>query len=260
VRTEEITILILTYNEAPNLMRCLDRLRWANQVLLLDSGSTDETVMLAGRHPGMRVMSRTFATHAQQWNFGLDQMMTPWVLALDADYILPENFLNELQSLQPNDDVVALFAQFRYCIFGRPLRCTLYPPRAVLFRKDRCRYIQDGHTQQLEINGRVSTLNSVIDHDDRKSLSHWLWSQDRYARLEAAKLLETPAAQMRLQDRLRQKIVLAPALVFFYTLFGKGLILDGWPGWYYVFQRTLAEIILSLRLLETKLNPSTSVR
>jgi hypothetical protein len=99
----------------------------------------------------------------------------------------------------------------------------------------------------------------VIDHDDRKSLSHWLWSQDRYARLEAAKLLETAAAQLRLQDRLRRKIVLAPALVFFYALFGKGLILDGWPGWYYAFQRTLAEIILSLRLLEAKLNPSTSV-
>ena len=54
-------------------------------------------------------------------------------------------------------------------------------------------------------------------------------------------------------DRVRQWIIVAPALVFFYTLLGKGLILDGWPGWFYVFQRTVAEMILSLRLIEEKL-------
>jgi hypothetical protein len=55
------------------------------------------------------------------------------------------------------------------------------------------------------------------------------------------------------QDRIRRQIIFAPALIFFYTLFGKGLIFDGWPGWYYVFQRTLAEVLLSLRLIEQKL-------
>ena len=54
-------------------------------------------------------------------------------------------------------------------------------------------------------------------------------------------------------DKLRRKMVVAPFLVFFYTLLVKGLILDGWPGWFYVFQRTFAEIMLALRLLEKKL-------
>ena len=149
----------------------------------------------------------------------------------------------------------AYFARFRYCVFGHPLRGTLYPPRAVLFRKACCQYVQDGHTQQLQIEGQTGLLENVIDHDDRKPLSHWLWAQDRYAKLEAAKLAETPAAALTLPDRLRRKIILAPFLVCFYTLLAKGLILDGWPGWYYVFQRTLAEMLLSLRLLEEKLKP-----
>jgi hypothetical protein len=54
-------------------------------------------------------------------------------------------------------------------------------------------------------------------------------------------------------DRIRKKIVLAPLLVCFYTLFGQRLILDGWSGWFYVWQRTLAEMVLSLRLTEQKL-------
>jgi glycosyltransferase involved in cell wall biosynthesis len=249
----EITPLILTYNEAPNLARCLERLAWAKQIVVVDSGSTDETLEIAAGFPNVRVLHQPFDTHTQQWNFGVGQTSTLWVLALDADYILTATIAGELESWAPDEKTSAGFARFRYCIFGRPLRGTLYPPRAVLFRKDRCRYVQDGHTQRLQINGQTAVLDSVIDHDDRKPFSHWLWAQDRYALLEAAKLAGTSSDKMNLQDRLRRKILFAPALVFFYTLLGKGLILDGWPGWYYVFQRTLAEIILSLRLLEKKL-------
>lgn len=253
----EITPLLLTYNEAPNLRRTLARLAWAREILVVDSFSTDETLAILQSFPQVRVVQRKFDTHTQQWNFGLEHTNTPWVLALDADYVVPTDFAQELENWQPGETVSAAFARFRYCIFGRPLRGTLYPPRAVLFRKDRCRYVQDGHTQQLQINGATTFLNSVIDHDDRKPFSHWLWAQDRYATLEAAKLAGTPAAELSWPDKLRRKIILAPGLVFFYTLLGKGLILDGWPGWYYVFQRTLAEIILSLKLMERKFKPES---
>jgi hypothetical protein len=149
--------------------------------------------------------------------------------------------------------MVAYAVHFRYCVWGQPLRGTLYPPRAVFFQKDKCRYEQDGHTQRLKINGKIGWLNGRISHDDRKPLSHWLWAQDRYSTLEVGKLNSTPVAQLNFPDRLRRRIVLAPPLIFLYTLFGKGLILDGWPGWFYVFQRTLAEIILSLKLIENRL-------
>jgi hypothetical protein len=96
-------------------------------------------------------------------------------------------------------------------------------------------------------------LAGRIDHDDRKPLDRWFGEQIKYTRQEAKFLLATPDVELKWADRIRRKIILAPALVFFYTLLVKGLILDGWPGWFYVFQRTLAEIILSLRLIEEKL-------
>jgi glycosyltransferase involved in cell wall biosynthesis len=250
---EVITPLILTFNEAPNLRQTLQKLTWARQIVVVDSFSTDETEEVAKSFVQVRFVQRKFDTHSAQWNYGLDLCSTLWVLSLDADYVLSEELVRELQSWQPTDSGVAWYARFRYCIQGRPLRGTLYPPRAVLFRKDRCRYEQDGHTQRLEIEGGTGWLQGYIDHDDRKPLDHWLAQQSRYALLEAKHLLETPAAELNRADRIRRKVILAPAFVFFYTLLGMGLILDGWAGWFYVLQRVLAEIMLSLRLIEAKM-------
>ena len=248
----DITPLVLTYNEAPNIERCLTRLTWAREVVVIDSGSTDETCAIASRFPNVRILTRAFDDHTKQWNFGVHATNTLWVLACDADYVLCGGFEAELSSLDPGD-ADAFHAAFRYLIGGRPLRASLYPPRAVLFRKDRCRYEKDGHTQLLHIPGRSGNLATRIDHDDRKPLTRWFSSQDKYALLEAEKLLSLPASALRLQDRIRRTMILGPFFVLAYTLIARGTILDGWPGWYYTFQRVIAEVMLSLRLLEKRL-------
>ncbi len=91
----------------------------------------------------------------------------------------------------------------------------------------------------------------------------WLQEPNRCARWDAKHLLGTGGAEPRAlnrADRVRRKILLAPALVFGDTLLSRGLILDGWPGWYYVFQRTLAELVLALSLMEQKLKTETLKR
>ena len=240
-----VTPLVLSYNEQENIGRTLAALGWAAEVVLVDSFSTDCTLDIAcAAHPNVRVVQRRFDTHTAQWNFGLDQVQTPWVLSLDADYEVSPALHAEIARLQAPEDTAGYLARFQFRIFGRPLRATVYPPRVVLFRKDRARYRDDGHTQLLQVDGPVLPLASVIFHDDRKPLSRWLQSQDRYMLIEAPHLL---TAHLSRQDHLRRRGMLAPVVMFLYLLFGRGLILDGWPGWYYVFQRTLAEMLLALR-------------
>lgn len=248
----DITPLILTWNEEPNLRRCLDGLGWAERVVVVDSGSTDGTAAICAEYENVAILVRPFDNHTAQWNFGLDQVATPWVLSLDADYGVPEAFVSEMAALEPEAGEVAWYAPFRFLIHGRPLRGSLYPPRAVLFDRAKCRYVADGHTQRLDIAGPSGTMKTRLDHDDRKPLSRWFDSQLKYARLEAEKLLgeERPAG---LADRLRRMIWPAAPATFVYTLLVKGVILDGWPGWFYVLQRTYAELILSLILLERRL-------
>lgn len=246
----DITPLILTFNEAPNLRRTLDKLTWAAEILVVDSFSTDETLAIAGLFPQVRVVQRSFDTFANQCNFALGLVTTEWVLSLDADYVLSDQLVQDLERLTPEVDVAGYSVRFIYCIDGRRLRASLYPPRTVLYRKDRAQYYDEGHSHRVKIDGPVGPLHGVIYHDDRKPLDRWLHDQNKYTILESQNLLSTPLAKLKLPDRLRRAIVVAPALIFIYTLLAKGLILDGRPGWYYVFQRTLAETLLSLRLIQ----------
>jgi glycosyltransferase involved in cell wall biosynthesis len=251
MKLEEITALILTYNEAPNLARTLARLIWAHEVVVLDSFSADATKEIAAAFPNVRFAERSFDDHTTQWNHGLDLCHTEWVLALDADYVLGAGFEDELAGLNAAAD--AYDAGFRYLIFGKSLRASLYPPRAVLFAKSRCRYVQDGHTQLLHVPGELGHLGTKIDHDDRKPLTRWLSSQDKYALLEADKLAVANPAKLRLQDKLRLTCWAAVPASLIYTLLVKGTLWDGWRGWYYALQRILAEMLLALRLIERKM-------
>ncbi|NEU71596.1 glycosyltransferase family 2 protein [Hassallia byssoidea VB512170] len=253
---DEVTPLILTYNEAANIDRTLQHLSWAKKIVVIDSYSTDETLEILNSYLRVQLMQRKFDTHATQWNYGLEQVTSAWVLSLDADYIITDELTAEIASLPADGDIDGYFAFFKYCVFGKPLRGTILPPRQVIFRQEKAIYIDDGHTQLLKINGKSGMLSSYIHHDDRKPLSRWLWSQDRYMVIEAKKILETANSELSLGDRIRKQKVLAPFIVLFYCLIVKGGIFDGWHGWYYALQRILAEILLAIHLIEAeKLKP-----
>lgn len=250
---DQITPLILTYNEAPNIRRTVEKLLWAQRIVVIDSGSTDATPALLRRYPQIEVVEHAFADFASQSNFGLAQVNTPWVLSLDADYELSDALVAELASLTLADGLAGYRARFIYRIHGRPLRGTLYPPRTVLYRRDRARYHNEGHGHRVAVDGEVATLAGVIYHDDRKPLSRWLASQQRYAAAEARYLATTPSAKLKRGDRIRRMGWPAPIGVLLYTLFVKGCILDGWPGWYYALQRLAAETMIALAVVERRL-------
>lgn len=252
----DITPLILTFNEAPNLRASLSRLDWASRVVIIDSGSTDETLSIAAEFPSVIVLHRDFDHPTNQWMFGLSQVATAWTLSLDADYVLPHDFADHIQRLDPATATAGFETRFRYCVDGRPLRATLYPPRTVLFRTAASRFYRDGHTQRVAVEGDVELLPGYVEHDDRKPLARWCASQLRYASAEADKLCREPFSQLDWKDRLRRWYVVAPPLTFLYCLFQKGLLLDGWPGLYYTMQRVYAEMLLSLELLGRKVSPS----
>ena len=252
---DRITPVVLTYNEAPNIARTLEKLSWARDIVIVDSCSTDQTRDIAASFRNARVVERRFTTHAEQWNFGLNEtgITSDWVLALDADFVLTDDAVREMAALTPAPDVGGYRASFTYCINGTPLRSGVYPPVTVLYRRSGARYDQDGHTQRVRVNGAVVPLSARILHDDRKPLSHWIGAQVKYMRLEADKLVSAPAGSLRAVDRVRKMIVIAPPLMFAACLLGRGGIFDGMPGLFYALQRSAAELILSLSLIERRL-------
>lgn len=253
---DAITPIILTFNEAPNIGRTLEMLRWAKRVVVVDSFSTDETMDICAAFKNVSFLQRKFDTFADQCNFALTNVGTPWVLSLDADYELSAELLSEITSIVPDNTVKGYRARFVYRIFGRPLRSTLYPPRTVLYRRDQALYRNEGHGHRVEIQGSIKSLSGVIFHDDRKALYRWFSSQAKYAQQEADHLLTADPKALGLADKLRLMAWPAPILAGFYVLFGRGGIWDGPAGWYYTLQRVLAEILLALEIIDRRLRQS----
>ena len=251
---DQITPLILTYNEAPNIARALRGLSWAKDIVIVDSFSNDDTVEIAKSFPNVRVFQRAFDSHRNQWQFGLAEtgIRTAWVLALDADYVVSDELIAEIDKLQTNSQTTGYRASFVYCINGKKLRSGIYPPVTVLYRRDAASYIQDGHTQRVALAGAIEDLRAPLFHDDRKSLRHWFSSQARYTELEAQKLRAADPAELSLPDRLRRWRIVVPPAMLVYCLIVRGGILDGWAGFYYAFQRAMAELMLSHRLHGSK--------
>jgi glycosyltransferase involved in cell wall biosynthesis len=252
---DEITPLILTFNEQANLRATLEGVSWAKQILLVDSGSSDDTLLIAKDFPQVKVVHRVFDHFADQCNYGIAQIETEWVLSLDADYKCDQRFADELSRLDDSAD--GFSASFLYGIYGKALRASLYPPRVVLYRGRLARYQRDGHAHRVQVDGAIEKLSTAILHDDWKPLSSWLAAQVRYAHHEAVKLQATPTKQLGWKDRIRKRIIFAAPLTLVYCLFYKRLLLDGWRGVFYSLQRCFAELVLCLVLIEQKLKQTT---
>jgi glycosyltransferase involved in cell wall biosynthesis len=252
-----VTPVLLTYNEIQNISRTLSHLVWAKDIVVVDSGSTDGTLSVLASCPNVRVFERTFDTHANQWRYAVEEteIGTDWILRLDADYQVSDALVAEIEALNPNAPVSAYRISFDYAIFSHKLRSSLYPPNTVLLRRRSFSVRDKGHTEAWDINGPVATLRSVIVHDDWKPTGQWLIGQARYMQreLDFLRLDNTGLSRW-----LRLRPPLMPIAVFFYCLFGKGLLFNGRVGIFYTLQRTVAEATLSLMVLEERLRDGDS--
>lgn len=249
---DQITPIISTFNEAPNIERALNALTWAREVLVIDSFSDDQTLEICAQFDNVRVIQNQYSGPTDQSNFGLGQdIRSDWVMSMDADYIVTPALVKEIAGLAPTGDVKGFEIAFEYLINGRPLKGSLYPPRTSLYRRKSAHYQRDGHTQRVVIDGLVLTLVQTMQHDDRKPYRRWLASQRKYAAQEAQKLAGVNWQTLSWPDRLRYWGI-APLAVIPYTLFYKGLIFSGFAGVEYTWQRMIAEVYLQLARINLK--------
>jgi glycosyltransferase involved in cell wall biosynthesis len=244
------SVVILTLDEEKALPECLRSISGCDDVVVLDSGSADNTVAIA-KAAGARIFTRTFDTFAGQRNFAQRsiEFRHPWVLHLDADERMTDALIAECMDSSGRTDLDGFRVAPKMIFEGRWIRhCTDYPAYQARFvRAPGFEFIQAGHGQREAPNMRMGTLGANYLHDiSIYGEDSWLAKHRRYARAEALKTLEHPEheswrdiyssralVRRRALKRLSFSLPYRPTTRFIYQYFLRGGFLDGAQGLHY---------------------------
>lgn len=261
--TVPVSVIIPTLNEAKNLRRCLDHLEWADEVLVIDSGSSDDTVAIAHEYGAKVVNFKWNGQWPKKKNWALRHapMKHEWALIVDADeWIVPE-LADEIEKKLKSPTEVGFYVNRRFIFMGRWIKhCGYYPSWNLrLIKRGQGEYEQltgVGNTgsgdnevhEHVVPNGAVSYLKNDMLHLAFPSIYTFMEKHNRYSNWEAAvqfRKLHTASAAIGAELSRRRKLKdmsralpFRPTLRFLYSYLWKGGILDGQPG--YVFCRLLA--------------------
>jgi glycosyltransferase involved in cell wall biosynthesis len=271
-----LDVLIITYNEEANIARCLESVRWATEVFVVDSMSTDRTVETA-KSLGAKIYLHPFEGYAKQRNWALDSLpfSHDWVLMLDADERIPSALAEEVTQAIRNDGhgQAGFYLNRRHIFLGRFLRHGgLYPTWLLrLYKRQLVRFEERPMNEHAILEGAAGYLSQPFDHHDLRPLSDWVAKHNCYADLEADEYLRE-RFQGGYQDAIparfwgkqperkrwiklhvwnRLPLLLRPFLFFFRNYFLKGGFLDGKPGFiYHVLWSFWYQFLISVKIIE----------
>jgi glycosyltransferase involved in cell wall biosynthesis len=263
-----VSVLILTLNEEQNLPSCLASVAWCDDIVVLDSFSTDRTAELA-EASGARVIQRRFdnwSTH-QNWAVQNINFKHSWVFYLDADERCDDQLRKEVLAISEADQNVSAFRIRRKDYFwDRWLKhAQLYPTWLVrIFRPEKICYERLVNPVAI-VNGITNRLEGhLIHYPFSHGIAHWYTRHNNYSTMEAQDLMrevriKTDWLGLVRSDRLKQRKIIKqllyklpcrPVIMLFYLLFIRGAFLDGIPGIYYSFMRTSYEFMIDLKVIE----------
>ncbi len=222
----KISATIITCNEERKIARAIESLRCCDEILVVDSGSTDRTVEIAQKLDA-RVIESPWPGYSKQKNLAAAQAANDWILSLDADETLSEALEGEIWQLRKNGPEYDAYTMPRMAQYlGRwILHSGWYPDRKVrLYHRDKATWVGEFVHESVKVSGTVGHLKSNILHYTCESLSEHLRTLDRYTTLAAQELVSSgqPAAW--------HKLIVEPGWAFLRTYLFQLGFLDGLEG------------------------------
>jgi len=267
------SVLVLTLNEEMNLARCLESLRWSDDVVVFDSFSTDRTVEIAKQY-GARIVQRQFDNWSSHQNWAVSNIpfKYPWVYYSDADEVVTEELAATIDRIarDPSHEEVAYGVLRKEMLWGRWLRrSSMYPVWILrLFRPDKIRWERLVNPVAVIDGPSGKIADHIIHYSFSKGLTEWINKHTEYARFEAREALRTVRGGMEdfwgafsIKDPVRRRksikalsyhLPFRPFLRFFYMYILRMGCLDGLPGLTYCRLVAMYEYMIDLNVKEFK--------
>ncbi len=236
-----LSVTVITSNEEDRLRPCLESVRWADEIVVVDAESTDKTVEVA-RSFTDHVVVRPWPGFGPQKNFAIDQAHGEWILSLDADEEVSAELREAIERVLGSEGAAEGYAVARRNIFwGRWVRHgLLYPDWQVrLFRRGRGRFVEPSVHESVRIDGRVARLGGDLIHRSYRDVADFLARSNRYSTLAAEEWVRSGRTITALD------LVARPLGRFVSMYLVHRGFLDGWRGFllavlyaYYVFIRS----------------------
>ena len=223
----KVSAVVIAYNDEPNMRACLETLTWADEIVVVDSHSTDTTEKIS-REFTDKVYQHEFQGFGRLRNEAIAHALHNWVFSLDTDERATPEIRDEIQEiLKQGAEADAYFVPRWNYFLGRCIKhCGWYPDyrQPQLFRKDRMRYREDLVHEGFELDGRLGYLKEHVLQFPFRDLDHYLVKMDRYSDLMARRML-----QQGRRFRTHQ-LLTHPCFTFVKMYLLRAGLLDGMPG------------------------------
>jgi glycosyltransferase involved in cell wall biosynthesis len=245
---EPVSATLITYNEERNISAALQSLAWADEIVVVDSGSTDATVEIC-RQTTDRIFSRKWTGYADQKNYAVEKARNNWIFSLDGDERVSVELQNEIKSMSSFDTIYAGFRVPRVAFFmGRWIRHgDWYPDYQLrLYNRQKGKWQGGRVHESVKLEGPTGYLKGEIQHYLYNTLSDYLRRLDTYSSLAALDYGE------RGKNTNAWKLLAHPSVTFVKAYLAKGGILDGTPGLMVAIMGTISVFFKYAKLYEMR--------
>lgn len=256
---KQVSILILARNEERHIERCLERHAWADELVVVDTGSTDRTVELARKHTSSVYQSDMGRGFAFVRNLGTEKAKHDWIFKLDVDEEVSVPLREELKEIPAQEEGIDAYSAVDRIFFnGRWIKgCGWYPRHQIrLFNRTKGRWAGIVHESPV-VQGRVKALKNHVNHYSYRDIAHYFQKFNLYTTLDARQLHEQGLRLTAI--RLPEYLVIRP-LVFFLKayVFQRGFA-DGFYGLVVSFLSAVYVFVKYAKLWETQTSPDLNL-